>query len=425
MNETEKLIKAIATTYEKLPDLIDGDWEQFEVELTALLRRLDSNQEDADKLRENILELFQQHPRAKQLLTQALEKLTPIRMRGFSTPVVSQEPAGSEILGRYTSVPVYFGTDRMPTDDPDNAFSGQRGSGELSLGVAKVSIPDDHRMGTLEKPKRWKLQFRLDPEQHVVLLGVDHLDHDAFIDKARKDLAGANINEALVFIHGYNVAFNDAIERTAQVSYDLNFSGLTMAYSWPSEGDTKKYTIDEANIAWSRPHLETFLRMAMSELGVDTVSVIAHSMGNRALTEIIPKIDQSELPPGSARLREVIFAAPDVDAGTFTQLAAEFHGRADRFTLYASSNDKALLLSKLVHKYSRAGDAGNDLVVTDDVDTVDASELDTGLLGHAYYGDNRSVLSDIFLLVNQGLDPVQRNLRKQAKNGKDYWLFKP
>ena len=121
MNETEKLIKAIATSYEKLPDLIDGDWEQFEVELTALLRRLDSNEEDADKLRESILELFQRHPRAKQLLTQALEKLSPIRERGLSTLIISQEPVGSENLGRYTSVPVYF---------CNRATPWQRGSNE-------------------------------------------------------------------------------------------------------------------------------------------------------------------------------------------------------------------------------------------------------------------------------------------------------
>jgi len=42
------------------------------------------------------------------------------------------------------------------------------------------------------------------------------------------------------------------------------------------------------------------------------------------------------------------------------------------------------------------------------MDTVDVSNLDTDLVGHSYYGDSRSVLSDMFDLLSTGLPPGKR-----------------
>jgi esterase/lipase superfamily enzyme len=127
-----------------------------------------------------------------------------------------------------------------------------------------------------------------------------------------------------------------------------------------------------------------------------------------------------------ARLRQVVFAAPDIDAATFTDLAKAFHEKAERFTLYASSGDNAIKASRLIHKYSRAGESGLDLVVVGSVDTVDATAVDTSLLGHSYFGDNKSVLSDIFELIRRGSPPQERfGLMAKRKYGAPYWLFKP
>ena len=93
--------------------------------------------------------------------------------------------------------------------------------------------------------------------------------------------------------------------------------------------------------------------------------------------------------PRRRQAGQVIFAAPDIDRDRFIQLAAKFKGCAARFTLYASSRDVALLASKFVHGYPRAGEAGEALLVVDGVDTIDASLVDTSLVGlrHSYFGD--------------------------------------
>ena len=81
---------------------------------------------------------------------------------------------------------------------------------------------------------------------------------------------------------------------------------------------------------------------------------------------------------------------------------------AERVTLYASSNDEALRLSKKLHGYPRAGEAGRDIVILPGMDTVDCTAVDTSLLGHSYYGDSGSVLSDIVEVLEDAKPADQR-----------------
>ena len=49
----------------------------------------------------------------------------------------------------------------------ERMYGGDRG--ELELGTCEVSIPKDHQVGVLESPTVLRLEFREDPERHVVL----------------------------------------------------------------------------------------------------------------------------------------------------------------------------------------------------------------------------------------------------------------
>jgi esterase/lipase superfamily enzyme len=231
--------------------------------------------------------------------------------------------------------------------------------------------------------------------------------------------------EVLLFVHGYNVGFDDAVKRAAQIAYDLHFEGIPALYSWPSEGATRKYTVDETNVAWSRPRFIEYVGIISENLGAEAIHIIAHSMGNRLVAETMASMSAPTV-PGRARLRQIVFAAPDVDAATFKDLAQQFHGKADRYTLYASSRDKAIEASRLIHRYPRAGDSGVDLVIVDPVDTIDATAIDTSMVGHSYYGENKSVLSDLFELIRRDTRPEGRfGLVAKTKYGSRYWLFAP
>ncbi len=111
--------------------------------------------------------------------------------------------------GRHVEVPVFYGTVREPTGStkPSEFYGTERGA--LGLGRVTVSIPDDHRMGELERPRKWRLEFRENPDKHVVLLSVTPLDHDQFVAEATAAGAAAAEPEALIFIHGYSCSFED------------------------------------------------------------------------------------------------------------------------------------------------------------------------------------------------------------------------
>lgn len=331
---------------------------------------------------------------------------------------------GAAIEPDYAVVRVFFATDRNLTEyeEPEKMFGGDRGN--LAYGTCEVSIPRDHRMGELESPSIWRLEFREDPAKHVVLLGTTISSRDQFF----RDLAalvGESAEEsAFLFIHGYNVTFVDAARRTAQIWYDLAFAGAPVFYSWPSQGTTSGYIVDEQNIEWAEANLKGFLEDFFSRSEAQSVFLIAHSMGNRALTRALASL-LTEKPALRSRLKEVILTAPDVDAEVFKRDIAPALAATDRpVTMYASSEDLALMASREVHGYPRAGESGDGLVVVDGIETIDATGADTSLLGHSYFAETYSVLSDMFYLIRYGQRADERPglLGIDAQAGR-YWKF--
>lgn len=324
----------------------------------------------------------------------------------------------------YAVVKTFFATDRRLTGQstPDKMFDGARGV--LRYGSCEVSIPRDHRMGELEAPSIWRLEFRQDPAKHVVLLSTAVQAKDAYFADLAARVRSAPDRSAFVFVHGYNVSFADAARRTAQMTYDLGFEGAPVFYSWPSQGATPAYTVDEANVEWAQANLRSFLEDFFDRSEAQHVYLIAHSMGNRALTRALADLLAAK-PAVRERLTEVILAAPDMDAEVFKRDIVPALVSAGRpVTLYASSGDMALAASRKVHGYARAGDSGHGLVVLPGLETIDATGVDTSLLGHSYFADTRTVLSDMHALIRSGLRPAQRAGLVGVQSGDGgYWEF--
>jgi esterase/lipase superfamily enzyme len=316
----------------------------------------------------------------------------------------------------------------MQPDDSakQSAVSAAYGTerGKLELGTCEVSIPKVHEVGQLESPSVLRLEFREDTSRHVVLLGVQPEPADRFYADLHDCVGRSQHKSAFVFVHGYNVSFEDAARRTAQIAYDLKFDGAPIFFSWPSQAGILQYTVDENNVSWSAPHLLNFLIEVARQSGAERIHLIAHSMGNRALTSALRDLSLMRL-PDMPSFNEVILTAPDVDADTFTNdIAPAIVKTAQRVTLYASSNDEALIISKKVHGYPRAGDSGSQLIVLRGIDTVDVSAVDTSLVGHTYYGDNSTVLADIFELLNASIPADKRHWLKPERLGiLKYWVF--
>jgi esterase/lipase superfamily enzyme len=249
----------------------------------------------------------------------------------------------------------------------------------------------------------------------------------AYYEQLRQTVNRSARRELFVFIHGFNVSFEDAARRTAQIHYDLKFDGAPIFFSWPAHDRfILTYAADETNVAWSAPHFKQFLLEIVKHSGAQSINLIAHSMGNRALAAALREIEL-EMHQQARLFNQVILAAPDIDADDFrNNIAPAMQRTAQRLTLYASAHDEALLASQFIHRGPRAGDAGDGLIVIPGVDTIDVTAIDTSLWGHSYYGSSNPVLHDLRMLLSRAIPPRDRTwLSPAERDGLTYWIFQP
>lgn len=323
----------------------------------------------------------------------------------------------------YQVVKVFYATDRNPIKQWDSITYGNVRGSNLLFGECLVSVPLNKKMGEIPRPSRLLLESE-NPTKHIMLSKITEMSEDTFYMSIDTSISNSEDNEAFVFIHGYNVTFKEAILRAGQIAFDISFEGAPIVYSWPSVCTLDGYWADEDNVKRTTTYLYHLLKMISSRTTAKKVHLIAHSMGNRALADALAQFyDEGR----KVKFNQIIMAAPDIDAEIFIrQIAPKLINSHQRLTLYASSKDKALAMSRRLRKNQmlRLGETHEKIVCIDGMDTVDASSIDTNLLGHGYFAETAALLYDIFLLTKHNLAPKQRNLRPQATDKGNCWAFK-
>lgn len=338
---------------------------------------------------------------------------------GGSTRMPDQDSSTPE-KGRYT---VWFGTNRDPVYERGSltGFSSER-SETVHYGSCRVAIPESHTIGSIGSSWWKRLITRTD--DRLKLLTLTTLPDGAYWAAVAAELRARRSDErdAVVFLHGYNVSFQDAAFRAAQVGFDLGVSGVMAFYSWPSKGTLQGYPADEATIEASEGFIADFLTSMAGRSGARRVHIIAHSMGNRGLLRAIDRIATAAAERTRTPFDQIILAAADVDQDTFKRLSAAYQRVARRTTMYVCSKDRAVEASHWLHDFPRAGLAPPVLVVPG-IDTINVSNLDLTLLGHGYVAEARELLTDIHALLRDGSPPAQRfGLRKVTSPAGEYWV---
>ena len=182
-------------------------------------------------------------------------------------------------------------------------------------------------------------------------------------------IAGAP-NDLLVFIHGFDNTFADAITRAAFNREFLAASGqprtdtTVIAFSWPSKGQLVgfpvpqgDYLFDQHMARTSGPALTAFLArlqqtLAAARAAGRRVTLLAHSMGNLALQATVENWFLNQKPAGTL-FDLAVLAAGDCDYDTFLQPnLARLSGLvqlAGRVSTYFSHADGVLILSQGVN----------------------------------------------------------------------------
>jgi esterase/lipase superfamily enzyme len=229
---------------------------------------------------------------------------------------------------------------RRRSADEAILFTGER-SMHISYAEIGVSIPPDHKAGEIEWPSRTPG----DPARNFVTANVTKIDAGKFKTALDLELARYRRNRVLVFVHGYNSQFDDAVYRFAQIEKDSDAPAVPVLFTWPSGGRLLAYAYDRESANFSRTGLEKLLQSLVDDPKVKEVAVLAHSMGNWVALEALRQmaIRHGAVP---SKIAQVMLAAPDVDVDVARTQVDDMGPHRPHFTLFVSQDDTALAASK-------------------------------------------------------------------------------
>jgi esterase/lipase superfamily enzyme len=321
-------------------------------------------------------------------------------------------------------VEVFYVTDRESSASAGEYYGTERGP--VSYGVSSVGMPPHHELGANEAPSVFKFQWSPDEQKHITIKGITALGQQAFFQLLEQKIDLSPGRKLLVFVHGYNVEYAEAVRLLAQFANDLKFQGPALLFSWPSQGSLTSYTVDETNAEWAQPHLVDLLDDILDDTTARQIYIVAHSMGSRIATRGFIALAGDRPLADIDPIKEMILVAPDIDADLFrADIAPRLASNGIHVTLYASSGDRALMASKAFHGYARAGDSGEGMVIVDGVETVDASVVSGGLIGHSYFAEDRRIMEDIYGILQTGQRADNRfGLEAVNSDSGRYWTFR-
>ncbi|MFS8038040.1 alpha/beta hydrolase [Xanthobacter sp. AM11] len=234
-------------------------------------------------------------------------------------------------------------TVRERSDGPD-IFNGERAR-TPSYAEIEVSIPPDgaRAVGDVQ----WPRSIPGNPATDFVTTRLDALTQDQAIKWFNDRIRRTPGRQALVFVHGYNQRFDDAVFRFAQIIHDSRAPVTPVLFTWPSRGSLLAYGYDRESTSFSRDALERLLTFMAKDPNVGEISILAHSMGNVVTLEALRQmaIRNGRILP---KIKYVMLAAPDVDVDVFYTVLAELGQPRPAFTLFVSQDDKALAVSRRV-----------------------------------------------------------------------------
>ena len=176
-----------------------------------------------------------------------------------------------------------------------------------------------------------------------------------------RDAANLRQGRVLLYVHGFREDIDSSSKDAVQIGAMTGFDGPIIQYSWPSQGKLLSYAVDETNMYWDERNFRKFLQKLATQDWVKEIVIVSHSMGARLVIPALEYVDRNSSNTDSSNISNIILASPDVDRQDFERdiieevLSARRVNNDRRITIYASSKDKALAISRAIHGYPRLG----------------------------------------------------------------------
>jgi esterase/lipase superfamily enzyme len=273
--------------------------------------------------------------------------------------------------------------------------------------------------------------FRISDVRRLAIQPAVITTTDRMVRDARDRVFGARtyLGQALVFVHGYNMTFDNAMRRAGQLAYDLGFDGPVFAFSWPSAGKTLAYMGDRESVQVSADALREFIETVVAETKAKRIHIVAHSIGNVALNEALFTLAPETL--AKLNIGEMVLASPDLDPDLFERAYKRLQTRGAAGTIYAASNDRALGVASWLKDHPPLGylpaEGPERLVVGTDLIDITAVNTDFFSLNHDTYANSPALIADLRRLLREGQRPPDARtpeLLKVPAAGGVYWRYK-
>lgn len=290
--------------------------------------------------------------------------------------------------------------------------------------ACKINVPKNHTTGEIKSSS----DSRDSSHEYFKVLSIKSLDSKNIVDQLKKSQ-----RVPMVFVHGFNVKFQEAIFRASQIAYDLKYQGPIVLFSWPA-GAGDSFLDDKlinrtykSNSATAKDSILVFKDFLNNLYKNDIkINLLVHSMGHQV---VLPALDQfaneNKDSENKQMINELILNAPDFEIGKFQELSENLRFLSRRVTLYCSFNDNAMVASEVMNNTKRLGGCA----LVDNIDTINVSLVDApamGLvgLGHGYYS-SRPILSDVFQVL-LGIEAEKRLfIKKSEPNSTEKYYLRP
>ena len=183
--------------------------------------------------------------------------------------------------------------------------------------------------------------------------------------------------------------------------------------------------------------------MIIREIEPARLWLLANSMGGQVVADAFDLLYQSpDLADAETEIEDVVLTAPDVDHGEFDQrFKQKINALVRNLTLYVSSNDRALLMSRVINRARRRGestsnirnpdqfeeaagvsdliDPGNELIILVDVTPVNRTRN-----FHNFSLETPEFFDDLYLrLTNAGMPRTRPLYDVRTADDSVYWIM--
>jgi len=272
----------------------------------------------------------------------------------------------------------------------------------------------------------------------------------------RHRLAQAPKKEVLLYVHGFNETFASAAYTAAELCHFLGREQVCAFFTWPASSSGNfltSYTATTESAEYAVEHLKKTIRMLGTTPGVEGLQILAHSRGTALTLRAVKELTNEAIAAGKEpvnlyKIDNLVLLSPDIDVDIAGQEITGFlsdpelitvwpEGRLPRvlkgrLTIYASPEDRALLVSKILFRSrNRVGQlrpediperAQRYFETTGRIDLISYEGERTDLFGHSYFTTNPQVSSDLIELIRYGKQLGEPG-RQLIKTGRVTWKF--